>query len=53
MVGKKHLTPFKALIMSLQLLPNIDIPEERMNLIFDKKELEAIQEHIKQNGELE
>jgi hypothetical protein len=39
--------------MSLQLLPNIDIPEERMNLIFDKEEVEAIKEHIKQDGKLE
>jgi hypothetical protein len=54
MGSKKYFTPFKALIMTLQVqLPSHPIPEERLNLIFEKEEVEAIQEHINQNGKLE
>ncbi|MDC0034845.1 hypothetical protein OAJ44_00605 [Chloroflexi bacterium] len=54
MGSKKYFTPFKALIMTLQVqLPSHPVPEELLNLVFEKEEVEAIKEHIKQNGKLE
>ena len=40
--------------MTLQVqLPSHPVPEELLNLVFEKEEVEAIKEHIKQGGKLE